>query len=104
MKREPNRSQHEWPGIPRLQSWEGRQTVLDFFGFGDWHLIKRTELKGPNWKVAYDGYLDFYHLPYLHRNSFGACNVFCVVNIRPTRWAGFKGSRPDWLVRLRRAS
>jgi hypothetical protein len=26
MKREPNRSQHEWPGIPQLQSWEGRQT------------------------------------------------------------------------------
>ncbi len=26
---------------------------------------------GPNWKVAYDGYLDFYHLPYLHKNSFG---------------------------------
>jgi len=27
MKREPNRSQHEWPGIPRLQSWEGRQLI-----------------------------------------------------------------------------
>jgi phenylpropionate dioxygenase-like ring-hydroxylating dioxygenase large terminal subunit len=26
---------------------------------------------GPNWKVAYDGYLDFYHLPILHRESFG---------------------------------
>jgi hypothetical protein len=26
MKREPNRSQNEWPGIPRLQWWEGRQT------------------------------------------------------------------------------
>jgi len=25
MKREPNRSQHERPGIPRLQPWEGRQ-------------------------------------------------------------------------------
>ncbi len=49
----------------------GYDTVLDFFGFGDWHLIKRTELPGPNWKIAYDGYLDFYHLPFLHRNSFG---------------------------------
>ena len=46
-------------------------TVLDFFGFGDWHLIKRTEIPGPNWKIAYDGYLDFYHLPFLHRNTFG---------------------------------
>jgi len=26
MTREPNRSQYEWPGIPRLQSCEGRQT------------------------------------------------------------------------------
>ncbi len=49
----------------------GYDSVLDFFGFGDWHLIKRTELRGPNWKVAYDGYLDYYHLPFLHRNSFG---------------------------------
>ena len=31
---------------------------------------------GPNWKVAYDGYLDFYHLPILHKNTFGTemCN------------------------------
>ena len=28
-------------------------------------------MQGPNWKVAYDGYLDFYHLPILHRESFG---------------------------------
>jgi hypothetical protein len=26
---------------------------------------------GPNWKIAYDGYLDFYHLPVLHKNTFG---------------------------------
>jgi phenylpropionate dioxygenase-like ring-hydroxylating dioxygenase large terminal subunit len=49
----------------------GYDKVLDFFGYGDWHLIKRTELVGPNWKVAYDGYLDYYHLPFLHKNSFG---------------------------------
>jgi hypothetical protein len=28
-------------------------------------------VSGPNWKVAYDGYLDFYHLPILHKNTFG---------------------------------
>jgi phenylpropionate dioxygenase-like ring-hydroxylating dioxygenase large terminal subunit len=28
-------------------------------------------IEGPNWKVAYDGYLDLYHLPVLHRESFG---------------------------------
>jgi phenylpropionate dioxygenase-like ring-hydroxylating dioxygenase large terminal subunit len=49
----------------------GYDRVLDFFGFGDWHLISQRELVGPNWKIAYDGYLDFYHLPYLHRASFG---------------------------------
>jgi nitrite reductase/ring-hydroxylating ferredoxin subunit len=49
----------------------GYDKVLDFFGFGDWHLISRRELAGPNWKIAYDGYLDFYHLPFLHKNSFG---------------------------------
>ena len=49
----------------------GYDSVLDFFGFGDWHLISRRELAGPNWKIAYDGYLDFYHLPFLHRRTFG---------------------------------
>jgi phenylpropionate dioxygenase-like ring-hydroxylating dioxygenase large terminal subunit len=49
----------------------GYDRVLDFFGFGDWHLVARNELDGPNWKVAYDGYLDYYHLPFLHRKSFG---------------------------------
>jgi nitrite reductase/ring-hydroxylating ferredoxin subunit len=49
----------------------GYDEVLDFFGFGDWHLISRREVPGPNWKIAYDGYLDFYHLPFLHRNTFG---------------------------------
>jgi hypothetical protein len=28
-------------------------------------------VEGPGWKIAYDGYLDFYHLPILHRESFG---------------------------------
>ena len=49
----------------------GYDKVLDFFGFGDWHLVSQRELPGPNWKIAYDGYLDFYHLPFLHRGSFG---------------------------------
>jgi nitrite reductase/ring-hydroxylating ferredoxin subunit len=49
----------------------GYDQVLDFFGFGDWHLISRREVPGPNWKIAYDGYLDFYHLPFLHRATFG---------------------------------
>jgi len=49
----------------------GYDKVLDFFGFSDWHLVSSRPVAGPNWKVAYDGYLDFYHLPFLHRKTFG---------------------------------
>ena len=49
----------------------GYDALLDAFGFADWHLVGRREVAGPNWKIAYDGYLDLYHLPILHKNSFG---------------------------------
>jgi nitrite reductase/ring-hydroxylating ferredoxin subunit len=49
----------------------GYAEMLDHFDFGSWHLIERRRVEGPNWKLAYDGYLDFYHLPFLHRNTFG---------------------------------
>jgi carnitine monooxygenase subunit len=49
----------------------GYGEMLDHFDFGSWHLIERRTVEGPNWKLAYDGYLDFYHLPFLHRNTFG---------------------------------
>jgi phenylpropionate dioxygenase-like ring-hydroxylating dioxygenase large terminal subunit len=50
---------------------QGYDRVLEWFDFGTWELKWRQEIVGPNWKVAYDGYLDFYHLPYLHRRTFG---------------------------------
>ncbi len=34
-----------------------------------------TELESPNWKVAADGYVDGYHIGYLHRNSIGAKSI-----------------------------
>ena len=49
----------------------GYDRVLEYFDFGSWELKWRQEIPGPNWKVAFDGYLDFYHLPFLHRKSFG---------------------------------
>lgn len=49
----------------------GYDSLLADFGYQDWHLVSRCQLDGPNWKVAYDGYLDFYHLPILHKDSFG---------------------------------
>jgi phenylpropionate dioxygenase-like ring-hydroxylating dioxygenase large terminal subunit len=49
----------------------GYDKLLEHFGFEDWHFHDSRVLRGPNWKIAYDGYLDFYHLPVLHRNTFG---------------------------------
>ena len=49
----------------------GYDQLLDHFGFETWHLFESRRLEGPNWKIAYDGYMDLYHLPVLHRNTFG---------------------------------
>ncbi|MAE94240.1 MAG: (2Fe-2S)-binding protein [Deltaproteobacteria bacterium] len=49
----------------------GYDEILAHHHFDDCHHVGRQTLVGPNWKVAYDGYLDFYHLPILHRESFG---------------------------------
>jgi phenylpropionate dioxygenase-like ring-hydroxylating dioxygenase large terminal subunit len=49
----------------------GYDALLAEFGFADWHVLARREVAGPNWKIAYDGYLDLYHLPILHKDSFG---------------------------------
>lgn len=50
----------------------GYDELLSAFGFENWHLFSQRTLPGPNWKTAYDGYLDFYHLPVLHKDTFGA--------------------------------
>jgi phenylpropionate dioxygenase-like ring-hydroxylating dioxygenase large terminal subunit len=50
----------------------GYDNMLGAFGFADWELFASRTLDSPNWKVAYDGYLDLYHLPILHRNTFGS--------------------------------
>ena len=50
----------------------GYDDVLEGLGLADAHLVGRQAVAGPGWKVAYDGYLDFYHLPILHRESFGS--------------------------------
>lgn len=50
----------------------GYDALLSHFGFESWTLFDQRQLPGPNWKTAYDGYLDFYHLPVLHANTFGA--------------------------------
>jgi phenylpropionate dioxygenase-like ring-hydroxylating dioxygenase large terminal subunit len=49
----------------------GYDKLLAHFAFEGWHFFDSRVLEGPNWKIAYDGYLDFYHLPVLHKNTFG---------------------------------
>ncbi len=54
----------------------GYDKMLDHLAFDDAHVIGRQNLDGPNWKVAYDGYRDLYHIPILHRNSFGPDSAY----------------------------
>ena len=49
----------------------GYDGMLSHFGLENWYLFEKRTIKGPNWKIAYDGYLDLYHLPVLHRETFG---------------------------------
>ena len=49
----------------------GYGEFLRGFGFEDWTLVNSRSLKGPNWKLCFDAHLEFYHLPVLHKDSFG---------------------------------
>jgi phenylpropionate dioxygenase-like ring-hydroxylating dioxygenase large terminal subunit len=63
----------------------GYDKLLEHFGFESWRHLKSQVIPGPNWKIAYDGYLDFYHLPVLHKNTFGEqmCNQALYYNWGP---------------------
>ena len=50
----------------------GYDELLAHFGFEKWHHFASQVVEGPNWKIAYDGYLDLYHLPILHKDTFGS--------------------------------
>jgi phenylpropionate dioxygenase-like ring-hydroxylating dioxygenase large terminal subunit len=49
----------------------GYGEMLEHLGLADCTIVGSQTVEGPNWKLAYDGYLDFYHLPILHKNTFG---------------------------------
>jgi len=49
----------------------GYDRLLEFCEFGAMNHFGSRRLVGPNWKVSFDGYVDFYHLPILHKNTFG---------------------------------
>jgi len=49
----------------------GYDEYLESHDLANCELVGQQTIEGPNWKVAYDGYLDFYHLPILHKDTFG---------------------------------
>ena len=49
----------------------GYDQLLEHLHLADCTLVGRQQVDGPNWKVAYDGYVDLYHLPILHKETFG---------------------------------
>ncbi len=49
----------------------GVDSLLQGFGLESWTYIQSIALPGPNWKLAFDAHLEFYHLPVLHRETFG---------------------------------
>jgi nitrite reductase/ring-hydroxylating ferredoxin subunit len=45
--------------------------LIQYHRLAEMHHYGTRILAGPNWKVAFDGYVDFYHLPILHKSTFG---------------------------------
>jgi phenylpropionate dioxygenase-like ring-hydroxylating dioxygenase large terminal subunit len=45
--------------------------LVQYHRLSEMHHFGKRIVPGPNWKVAFDGYVDFYHLPILHKNTFG---------------------------------
>lgn len=54
------------------QFLSGYDRLLEHFGFDTWYHFDSQVIAGPNWKIAYDGYMDLYHIPILHKDTFGA--------------------------------
>jgi phenylpropionate dioxygenase-like ring-hydroxylating dioxygenase large terminal subunit len=42
------------------------------FGLENWEMYRQVELESANWKVTHDGYLETYHIPFLHAKTLAA--------------------------------
>jgi phenylpropionate dioxygenase-like ring-hydroxylating dioxygenase large terminal subunit len=49
----------------------GIDDLIAGFGLATWTHVSTRTLHGPNWKLAFDAHLEFYHVPVLHRKTFG---------------------------------
>lgn len=49
----------------------GIDELVAGFGFAGWNHIESRTMHGPNWKLTFDAHLEFYHVPVLHRETFG---------------------------------
>jgi carnitine monooxygenase subunit len=55
-----------------LDSWlGGYEHALEPLGLAGLEVLGERTIVGPNWKVAYDGYVDGYHLDILHKDTLG---------------------------------
>jgi len=49
----------------------GIDELVAGFRLAGWNHIESRTMHGPNWKLTFDAHLEFYHIPVLHRDTFG---------------------------------
>ena len=47
----------------------GMLAEVESFGLETWHMHHQNSLESANWKVTHDGYLETYHIPFLHSKT-----------------------------------